>query len=75
MVSKQPETYIKLNCPSCHAHMTGADFMLQHLMREHDIGKQRARFLTHKLVEWRLNGPDLFPALKSLIKQKSVRYC
>ena len=68
MAGKQLTARIKLNCPSCHAHMTGADFMLQHLIEEHDINKQRARFLTQKLVEWKLQGPALFPSLKSLIK-------
>jgi hypothetical protein len=54
---------VKLHCPVCHAEIAEVEAMLQHLIKEHEIGKRQARFLVQKLQEWKEEAidPDLFP--------------
>ena len=53
---------MQLRCPICKTTINDFDPMLEHLIKEHDISKHRAKFLTKKLVEWRHGtlDPTLF---------------
>ncbi len=67
------EATMQLRCPICGAKTRGSKCMLQHLVAEHEVGKRQARFVSHKLVEWRRQGSDFIIFLQNRQKAQTCR--
>ena len=69
--SPSEEVTMQLRCPICGAKTRGSECMLQHLVAEHEVGKRQAKFLAHKLVEWRRQGSDFIIFLQNRQKAQT----
>jgi len=63
------EETVQLCCPLCKASADGSEPMIQHLVAQHEISKRQARFISHKLMEWRQRSSDIIMFLHN--RQKS----
>jgi hypothetical protein len=58
---------MQLICPACRVEKSGSSPMLEHLVAAHGIGRRRAKFVTEKLVEWKVEGAVLMPRLRMMM--------
>jgi hypothetical protein len=67
----QENLVVDLTCPICRTYLDGQDTIVEHLLKNHEIGRRDARFFAKKVLEWRLNRDEVAARMSEVLAQKN----